>query len=650
MTRHRMSSLLVIFLALSLAAPALARDKKGLKAPTGSLQEDLANEIYAVLERSTRSADMETRSLAVLNLARVRPETIKDYVIDALKDPQWIVRYAAIKALIGLNNHAYREALGQAIANSVLYENPKRSPLNLILSLPFDEAVQLLEEALTKVEDVRDIILKEIFKEGSSLARQFYNGLRKVPAVQTWVMSNLQIFKDQEMYPLLVKTATELQKAELLKVFKFLEDLDHKYDVTFLRGYLKDKDDQIRLGAAFILATRGEEEAVMMMLPMCDENDVQRQLRCLQAVKGLPTHPDVRERAKLFLYGDPKAEVLYAVYDIFTLAKDDSIYDRMLQRLQSTNLGHRAAAVYFIGRLKGNRSLPQLHELLRDGSGIIRLRATQAIGELRQAESVPYLADALRNDSDNQVRKEIVKSLGMIGDKSIVPVVAFLIFDPVVRDEAINALTLVNHRDAIPTLRNVLQTQFTKEQRVAALSAIIRISPAESFDTFKNCLGWIPEGFLPDMAKELKGDFLAYLKAAMESINERVRNEAVLAFRFMEPELEQKVLERVLFSAKDTGLRVTILRRLSELRGQGSIDLVKAFFADENRDLRLAAIDLAATYVTPDSEETKALRGMLLDPDEAYRAAAAVSLLNIYTKGTAPKAKKKSKKKKKAKK
>lgn len=642
MIRHFLSSFMVVLLTFAIATPTLARNKKSKgKVAETTLQEDLANEIYAVLERSTRSADMETRSLAVLNLARVRPETVKDYVIDALKDPQWIVRYAAIKALIGLNNPAYREAMGQAIANSVLYENPRHSPLNLILSLPFDEAVQLLEEALTKVEDVRDIILKEIFKEGSPLARQFYNGLRKVPAVQTWVMSNLQIFKNTEMYPILVQTATELQKAELLKVFKFLEGLDRKYDVTFLRSYLKEKDDQIRNGAAFILATRGEEAAVEMMLPMCDENDVQRQLRCLQAVKGLPTSPAVRERAKLFLYGDPKPEVLYAVYDIFTLAKDDSIYDRMVQRLQSTNLGHRAAAVYFIGRLKGNRSLPQLHELLRDGSGLIRLRATQAIGELRQADSVPYLADALRNDSDNQVRKEIVKALGMIGDKSIVPVVAFLIFDPVVRDESIHALTLVNHRDAIPTLRNVLQTQFTKEQRTAALSAIIRISPSESFDTFKNCLGWIPEGFLGTMAKELKGDFLAYLKAAMESINERVRTEAVLAFRFMEPELEQKVLEKVLFSAKDTGLRVTILRRLSELRGQGSLDLVKAFFADDNRALRLAAIDLAATYVSPDSEETKALRSMLLDPDEAYRAAAAVSLLNIYTNASSPKADKK---------
>ena len=170
MIRHRLSCFLIVLLSLAIVAPTFAREKKGKKGTT-ALAADLSNEIYAVLERSTRSADMETRSLAVLNLARVRPETVKDYVIDALKDPQWIVRYAAIRALINLDNPAYREALGQAIANSVLYENPKRSPLNLILALPFDEAVQLLEEALTKVEDVRDIILKEIFKEGSPLAR-----------------------------------------------------------------------------------------------------------------------------------------------------------------------------------------------------------------------------------------------------------------------------------------------------------------------------------------------------------------------------------------------------------------------------------------------------------------------------------------------
>ncbi len=199
MMTHRFAAILVVLLAVTLAIPALARSKKSSnKAPdkTAALDKDLANELFAVLERGTRSADMETRARAVVYLARVRPDTVQEYVIDALKDPQWIVRHAAIKGLIDLGNPAYREALGQAVANSTLYEKPERSPLTLVLSLPTAEAIQLLEEALTKVEDVRDIILKEIFKEESDLARQFYQGLRKIRAVQGWVMVNLRIFRN----------------------------------------------------------------------------------------------------------------------------------------------------------------------------------------------------------------------------------------------------------------------------------------------------------------------------------------------------------------------------------------------------------------------------------------------------------------------
>jgi HEAT repeat protein len=630
MTRFRFLTFLVVALAIVVAAPAFARGKKASKKTKVGLGADLENEVYAVLERGTRSADMETRAASVENIARIRPDKVKDYVVDALKDPQWIVRYAAIKALITMKNNAYRDMLGAAVANSTLYEKPERSPLNLILSLPATEAIQLMEEALVKVEDVRDIILKEIFKKDSPLAKQFYEGLRKVPPVKAWVMNNLQIFQDKGMYPLLVKTIPELSKEELLKVFKFFEDLDASYDTEFITKYLKDKDEEIVEAAAYILALRGDKMAVELLLPMCDENDVHRQLRCLRGVRGIPTHPEVQERAKLFLYGDPDPDVLYAVYDIFSLAKDDSIYERMLQRLESTNLGHRAAAVYFIGRLKGNRALPQLHELLRDGSPIIRLRAAQAIGELRQAESIPALADALRNDADNAVKKELVIALGNIADKGIIQVVSFLIFDPVVRQEAIDALCKVHHREAIATLRNVLQTQFTKEQRTEALTAIIRISPAEGFDIFKGCLGWLPAGFLTKMAETHKGEFLSYLKAGLKSINDAVRKEAVLAFRFMGPELELKVLERELFASKDNRLRVLILRRMAEIKGDKSIDLLKAFFKDENRELRLTSIDLASRQLKKESAEVATLRSMLLDPDESFRVAAGVALVNIH--------------------
>jgi HEAT repeat protein len=632
MRTHRCLRFLVALLAAVLAGPVLAGEKPKEKggAKPSPIDKDLEEELFVVFERGTRSADMETRATAVETIGRLRPEVAKDYVVDALKDPQWVVRYSAIKALILQANLAYREALGNAVANPTLYETRELNPLNLVLSLTPDEAIQLLQEALAKVADVRGLILKEIFKRDSPLAKQFYEKLREVPEVKSWVMANLGIFEDKNMFPLLLKTLPSLDKENLLKVFAFLEAVDATYDLTFLKTYLKHEDQDIMEGAAYILASRGDVEAIELMLPICDENDVHRQIRCLKALRGAPNHPEVKERAKLFLYGDPDPEVLYAVYDIFTLAADDSIYNRIVQRLQSTNLGHRATAVYFLGKMRGNRALPQLHELLRDGSPLIRQRAAQAIGELRQAESIPALADALRNEPDVAVKKELVKSMGLIGERSILDTVSFLIFDPTVKDEAIAALAGVRHRDAIPTLRNILQNQFSKEQRAIALKSVILISPAEGYQIFKGCLGWIPPGFLEDMAKELKGEFVSYLTASLESLSDVVRTEAVMAFRHMGAELEIKVLEKELFASSDARLRVLILTRMVELKKEEALALLASFFKDSNRLLRLAAVRLAATVAKPGDPAVEELRNMLMDPDETFRVAAAVSVMDIY--------------------
>lgn len=132
MSRRWIFSVLVAALALALATTAAAGGKKGKKgkkaAPASVMDKDLENEVFVVLERGTRSADMETRATAVEYIAHVRPETVKDYVVDSLKDPQWVVRYGAVKALILIKDPAYRKSLGAAVANSTLYEKRALSP------------------------------------------------------------------------------------------------------------------------------------------------------------------------------------------------------------------------------------------------------------------------------------------------------------------------------------------------------------------------------------------------------------------------------------------------------------------------------------------------------------------------------------------
>jgi HEAT repeat protein len=332
----------------------------------------------------------------------------------------------------------------------------------------------------------------------------------------------------------------------------------------------------------------------------------------------------------MFLFGEPDPQVLYAVYDLFVKAGDESIYDRMIARLQSTNLGYRTASVRYLPKIRGTRALPELHSLLKDGAASIRIEAANSLGELRQVESVPYLSDALRNENDVEVRKALISALGNVADVSIVQSISYLIFDPALADIAVEALAKVNHPTVIQTLRNCLQNRFSTPTRIMALKAIIRISTAEGFPIFRNTVGWLPEGFLTEAAQLYKGNFVEYLREAMKSMKEETRREAVLAFRFAGPEVEGKILDTELFQSKDVTLRAMILERITESRGAAALPILEAFFSDPAKELRVASMALAGRVALPGGTAEQKLKTLLMDADETNRIHAAVALTRMY--------------------
>ena len=437
------------------------RGKKGKVEKAPAMSDDLKNELYVVLEKGTRSPDMATRALAVENVALVKAETTKDYVIDALKDPQWVVRRAAIRTLIRLGNPAYRKDLARAVTDQSLYSGD-RSPLPLLLEMNQKEAFELLVEIAKKTGEVLPDVMAFLRENDRVFLMEFLKVGKEIPEIRTYLMEHLQEFGTPETFPLLASAIPSLEKAELLKVFEFLRGLGTEFPMPFLATYLKSDDEEIQLAAAEVAASRGDTAAVDILLPLCDYNEIKDQVRCLTSLRGVAKHPDVIERAKMFLYGDPNAQTLYGAYDLLTSAGVEEIYDRIYKQIDSTNTDIRATAVFFLGRVRGNRALPKLHELLADGNQMVRVRAIEAIGELRQAESVGPLESALMNEYDPAVRKMIVKALGSIGDRSVIRVVSFLVTDPTVKSEAVAALAGIPHRDSLLTLQNVMSNNYSQ--------------------------------------------------------------------------------------------------------------------------------------------------------------------------------------------
>jgi HEAT repeat protein len=249
---------------------------------------------------------------------------------------------------------------------------------------------------------------------------------------------------------------------------------------------------------------------------------------------------------------------------------------------------------------------------------------------LRQVESVPIIEAALFDETDPEVRREMVKALGNIADHSIIRVVSFLITDPSVKHEAVVALSKVPHRDALVTLENILNSTYSKEERVLALATIVKVSPGEAAPVLQRSLGWLPEDYVSKLAEELKAEALPLVVAALDSVNPRARLEAVKALRFMDQAKEMEILERELFSTKYADTKVYILTRLCELKGAEMLPILQSFFKDSDGEVRNTAVGRAALYVTPGTSDEDKLKDLLMDTNEGARVAASVAIMKIY--------------------
>lgn len=615
------------------AAPAKGKPaaKKNGKTPVVELSPDLANEIYVVLEKGTRSPEMQTRALAVANIAIAKPESTKDYVEDALKDPQWIVRRSAIETLIKLGNPVYRKELARAVMDVSLYEGPL-SPLPMLSTLPRQEAVDLLVEVSAKLADGSAKIFDYLLAHDRELLLQVFAVAKDSAGVKDYLMANLEKLCTAENVPIVDMLLDGLDKNQQLKVLEFFKNMEGNVPAPFIPRLAKSADKDINEAAVELSALRGDKTAAKAILPWCDSKMEARQLRCLRALRNLGTDKAVAEKAKMFLYGDPSPEVLYAAYDLLTRAGAEEIYDRVYKQINSTDTKIRAVSVNFLPRAQGNRCLPRLHDLLTDGNKDVKMGAVRGIGELRQVESVPILESALFDETDPELRREMVKSMGKIKDYSIIRPVSFLITDPTVKHEAVVALAGVPHRDALVTLENVLNNSYTKEERALALMTLIKISPAESAPVFQRSIGWLPEGFLIQLAKEMKNEVLPLVVSVLDSMIPKARLEAVEALKYMDPAKEKEILERELFATKYEDMKTYTIGRLCELKGAEMLPVLQSFFKDQDATVRIFAIRQAAAFSQPGTPDEDKIKDLLMDTSESARVAAASSLLQVYSK------------------
>ena len=138
----------------------------------------------------------------------------------------------------------------------------------------------------------------------------------------------------------------------------------------------------------------------------------------------------------------------------------------MIQRLQDTNAGIRAAAVKALGEIGGDPAIEALNLSLDDKDDQVRYASAEALGLHGKAEVVPVLIDYLNSlsrdyeSADKQEQQELVKKridiinlLGTMGDPQVVKVLMEQLdsqpLNSTLTAAAVNALAQIGTPEAV---------------------------------------------------------------------------------------------------------------------------------------------------------------------------------------------------------
>jgi len=248
---------------------------------------------------------------------------------------------------------------------------------------------------------------------------------------------------------------------------------------------LLDEDWGIREDAAIALGLSRDPRAVRPLIRALRDTDHAVRTAATAALERVG-EPAVIELGACLR--DPELAVQEAAASVLAKTADARVLDPLISSLLSPDWVVRMHAVKAVGRLGDGKaagtlvlllqdkvpavrdeavgalktlaqaSLAPLLEALKNADWRIRLRATEALGELGLPEAIPDLLLALDQDPDTAVRQDAARALGKIGNGDSVEALIHAAEDGRLRSCAIEALGRIGDRRALGFLLSCVKT------------------------------------------------------------------------------------------------------------------------------------------------------------------------------------------------
>ena len=288
---------------------------------------------------------------------------------------------------------------------------------------------------------------------------------------------------------------------------------------------------------------------------------------------------------------------------------------------------------YALQQAADARALPALRSLASDPHPYTRGFAVQALGELKDSQSVSMLLPLVVGN-DRSVAIQAVRALGLIGAPEAVPALLRLVQDPETdshtRLEAVVAVGSIGGETVVETMIDLLASP-DPQIRAAAVRSLAVADP-DGFIVILSGLDpgvhWSVRASLAATLRNLKPEAaLPRLLAMLQDSDQRVIPAVLAALTSLRAPDGPGILAEHL-KMDDPGVRAAAATGLGELRPPGAAALLVEAYRFAQRDLthvaRVAALKALAEY--GEGEAAALLREALTDPDWAVRRQAAALL------------------------
>lgn len=248
---------------------------------------------------------------------------------------------------------------------------------------------------------------------------------------------------------------------------------------------LRDEDWAIREEAARLLGHLKDPRAVTPLVSLLRDGDRSVREAAVNALRAIGT-PAVEALGACLTEGE--LAVQEAAAAILASIGDERVLSPLLSALNSRDWIVRMHAAQALGRVRntetvealipllqdkvkavreetatalaaiGDAAIPCLVQALKHEDWLVRLHAVESLGKARSPRAVEPLLSVLFNDCDSAVREDAVRALGDIGDASAVDHLCMAMREPGLRTVAVESLGRIGNPCVVPVLIDIVMS------------------------------------------------------------------------------------------------------------------------------------------------------------------------------------------------